>query len=153
MFLILLGFIAFDGFHRTKVACRLCLTCNSFSIFWLTQQGRGLREPLCKLQRCFHLCTNLYNNFCCTWLRTGSPRTRVGCVPDYEEADPPYPGGLYLTTKRLTPYSGRLYLTTKRLTPYSGRLCHALMKFILASTRFRSFTLVWDSRIFCRSWI
>ena len=43
-----------------------------------------------------------------------------------------------------------IYLTTKRLTPYSGRLCQALTKFILASSKFKSFTLVWDSRIFWR---
>ena len=43
-------------------------------------------------------------------------------------------------------------LTTKRLTPYSGKLCHARMKFIFASSRLRSFTLAWDSRIFWRNW-
>merc|ERR1712200_222326 len=42
-------------------------------------------------------------------------------------------------------------LTTKSVTPYSGSDCQARIKFILASSRFKSFTLAWDSRIFCRS--
>lgn len=56
----------------------------------------------------------------------------------------------------LTPSNSSFFspwnLTTNKLIPYSGSDCQARMKFIFDSSRLRSLTLAWDSRIFWRNW-
>ena len=68
-----------------------------------------------------------------------------------------FPSGsvILMILLELTPSSSSFFspwnLTTNRLTPYSGSDCQARTKFIFDSSRLRSFTLAWDSNIFCRN--
>ena len=69
-----------------------------------------------------------------------------------------FPSGrvILMILLELTPNNSSFFspwnLTTNKLIPYSGSDCQARMKFIFDSSKLRSFTLAWDSRIFCRSW-